>query len=201
MNGVRSRSLLDNIDPIFEKVQKLMLDKLTSKSNLSKDKISLLTQVLEDFISLFKIMDLVFLKLCILDPTTEEIENAEKGVQMLETIWRKLQLSITPKCHILFDHTIDQVKSHNDIADLLEDYVKHVHQTGEQLDHLVVHISSLFFCKKELVKIQHQWLSNDPLIQHQVQKVKEATKHWIRDSPTVLKFTKSSKMKDSKKVK
>ena len=141
------------IDPKFEKVRKMTLEKLKSKSSLVKDKISLLTWVLEDFISLFEIMDLVFSKLRILDPTAEEIESTEKGVQMLEFTWRKLQLSITPKCHILFDHTFHQVKSHNGIADLVEDYVKHAHQTGKQLDHLVARISSPFFCKKELVKI------------------------------------------------
>ena len=84
MNGVCSRQLLDNIDPKFEKVRKMTLEKLKSKSSLVKDKISLLTWVLEDFISLFEIMDLVFSKLRILDPTAEEIESTEKGVQMLE---------------------------------------------------------------------------------------------------------------------
>ena len=105
MNGVSIGQLLYNIDTVFEKVQKMMLDKLNSKTGLAKEKISLLMQVLEYFLSLFKIMDLVFSKLCILDPIAGEIESAEKGIQMLEFVWRKLQLSITPTCHILFDHT------------------------------------------------------------------------------------------------
>ena len=201
MNGVCSRRLLDNIDPIFDKVRKMMSEKLKTKSGLTKEKISLLTQVLEDFISLFDILDLVFSRLRILDPTAEEIESAEKGIQMLEFMWKKLQLSITPKCHILFDHTMDQVKSHNGIADLVEDYVEHAHQTGKQLNHLVAHISSPFFREKELVKIRRQWLTNDPLIQQQLQKVRETTKRRIEDSPTVLKCTKSSKKMDLKKVK
>ena len=36
------------------------------------------------------------------------------------------------ECHILFYHTMDQVKCHNGIADLVEDYVEHAHQTGKQ---------------------------------------------------------------------
>ena len=39
---------------------------------------------------------------------------------------------------MLFDHTIDQVRCHNGIADLIEDYVEHAHQTRKQLDHLAV---------------------------------------------------------------
>lgn len=49
----------------------------------------------------------MFLKLCILDPTPEEIESTEKAIEMLEMIWRTFKSSITPKCHILLDHTID----------------------------------------------------------------------------------------------
>ena len=114
---------------------------------------NILTKVLDDFHSCFEIMNLVFSRLHILDPTAQEIDSAEKAIQMLETMWRKLQLSITPKCYILFDHTIDQVKTHNGIADLVEDYVEHAHQVGKQLDHLVACLSSQNFCEKELTKI------------------------------------------------
>ena len=91
--------------------------------------------------------------LCILDPTAEEIDNKEKAINILEKKWRKSDLSINPKCHILFFHTIDQVKCHNSIADLVQDYVEHVHQAGRHLDQLVACINSQCFCQKEQVKI------------------------------------------------
>lgn len=86
-------------------------------------------------------MDIVFVKLCLLDPTPDEIESVEVATDMLEKVWRKLQLSITPKCHIMFDHIMDQVKEHKGIVDILEDYVEHAHQTGKQLDHLVAQMN------------------------------------------------------------
>ena len=200
MNGVCARRLLDNVDPIFERMHSLMLDKLRTNTRKTEKRVDILTKVLDDFHSLFEIMDLVFSRLRILDPTTEEIDSAEKAIQMLKTMWRKLQLSITPKCHILFDHTIDQVRTHNGIADLVEDYVEHAHQVGKKLDHLVARLSSQNFREKELMKIRRQWLGNDPLIQDQLQHVKVITKRQMRDSP-VTKITKRSKKKDSKKVK
>ena len=137
MNRVCNRSLLDNTDSIFNDIIKLMVDTLT-KRNQSQQWIKLLTSVLDDFVYLFELMDVVFSKLHILDPATlGEIRSTEKVIEELEAIWRKLQLSIPPKCHILFDYTMDQVKSHNIIADLVKDYLDHAHQAGKQLDHLV----------------------------------------------------------------
>ena len=109
-------------------------------------------------------------------------------------------MSVTPKCHILFDHTMDQVKAHNGIADLVEDYVEHAHQAGKQLDHLVARINSQCFRQKEMMKIRRQWLGNDPLIQQQLQHIHTITKRRYKDSP-VTKTTKKAKKKESKKVK
>ena len=75
MNGVCSRRLLDNIDAIFAKIHTLMLETLSKRRNVSKEQTDVLTLVLEDFISLFKVMDVVFVNLCILDPTPDEIER------------------------------------------------------------------------------------------------------------------------------
>ena len=106
-----------------------------AKRNQYQQQIKLVTGVLGDFVYLFELMDMVFSKLWILDPTLEEIKGTETAIEELETIWRNLQLSITPKCDILFEHTMDQVRSHNGITDLVEDYVKHAHQAGKQFDH------------------------------------------------------------------
>ena len=201
MNGVCSRRLLDNVDPIFDKIRKLMSDKLDQKKSLTQEKRDLLTKTLEDFYLLFEIMDVVFAKLRILDPTPDEIESMEVAIGMLEQVWRKLQLSITPKCHIMFDHIIDQVKEHNGIADLVEDYVEHAHQLGKQLDHLVARMNRQCFQQQELVKIRRQWLTNDPLIQKQLAHVKSNTKRRIKDSPLLSKCSTISKKKVLKKVK
>ena len=109
-------------------------------------------------------MDLVFLTLQILYPTLDEIEMTQKGILKLEEIWRKLDLNITPKCHILFHHTIDEMRKYNVMTDLAEDFIEQSHQTRKKLDLPVAHITNQCFCQQELVKIWPQLLANDPLI-------------------------------------
>ena len=55
MNGVCDRWLMDNVDPIFHKIWNLMLDKLKTRATQAKKWVKLLTQVLEDFHSLFEV--------------------------------------------------------------------------------------------------------------------------------------------------
>ena len=66
----------------------------------------------------------MFSTLQIFDPSPEEIEVAEKGITKLELMWRKLDLSITPKYHVLFTHTIKQVRKYNGISVLVEDFIE-----------------------------------------------------------------------------
>ena len=76
------------------------------------------------------------------------------AIQGLEKLWRELYLTITPKMHILTNHTIDQVIQFGGIVDKVEDFVEKFHQTGKRLDHLVAQMNSQCFRQKELVKIR-----------------------------------------------
>ena len=134
MNGICCRRLLENVDSIFSEVKDAMLECLEKRSEITSKQVEILTSVLNNFMKLFEVQqDLVFSKLRILDPMSEEIEGVEKGIQMLEKLWKKLDVNIIPKCHLLFDHVIDQVQEYNGIADLVE----HAHEAGKTLDHLV----------------------------------------------------------------
>ena len=164
MNGVCCWRLLDNVEDIFKEVREESMRTLRMKSNLKEKEIEILTSVLNDFFSLFQLLDLVFSRLRVCDPSTEEIGKTEKAIKKLETMWRKLELNITPKCHILFDHTIEQVVKRKGIADLAEDFVEKSHQAGKRLDHLVSRMNSQCFCQQELVKIRRRWLKSDPQI-------------------------------------
>ena len=106
MNGICSRHLLDNAESIFEEIQRLTLEQLKMKKDNNDKDVEILTTPLDGIISLFEIIDLVFSTLRILDLSPVEIEVAEKGILKLEEMWRKLDSSITSKCHMLFKHTI-----------------------------------------------------------------------------------------------
>ena len=122
------------------------------KNDTTERDVGLLTSVLDNFVSLFKITDLDFFTLQILDLAPDEMEIAEKGILKLEKMWKKLDSNILPRCHIVFDHTMDQVRKYNVIADIVEDFIKQSHQTRKELDHLVACMESQWFCQQELVK-------------------------------------------------
>ena len=131
MNGVCCRRLLDNTKVIFEKVINLVHEKVSMNIRRKNNNVSQLTEVIDTFESLFECMDVVFSKLRILDPTMEEINEMTVGIKGLETLWIELDLSMTPKMHILCNHTIKQVKRFGGIADKVEDFVEKSHQVGK----------------------------------------------------------------------
>ena len=101
------------------------------------EKITQLTKVIDTFRSLFDCIDLVFSKLRILDPTLAEVEEIKVSIKGLELLWNELDLSITPKMHILLEHTVEQVIRFGGISDKVEDFVEKSHQIGKRLDYLV----------------------------------------------------------------
>ena len=201
MNGVCCRRLLDNVEVIFSKIRKLATERLTTNSNRDFDRdIITLTSVIDKFEALFDATDVVFSKLRLLDPTTNEMETMEKGIKVLKQMWNDLDLVITPKVHILFTHTMIQVYHFGGIADIVEDFIEKSHQHGKKLDHLVARMSSQGFRKQELVKIRRQWLSSDPAVLSQLETVQQSRKRNSNHSP-LTKITKSKRAREKKKVK
>ena len=201
MNGVCCRRLLDNLDTIFPKIKALTSERLRLNKNRNYDvDLRVLTEVIDKFEYLFEITDLVFSGLRVLGPTEEEINETERAIAMLESTWKDLEIFVTPKAHILFDHTIDQMRFFEGISDLVEDFIERAHQIGKKLDHLVARMRSQGFQKQELAKIRRQWLSNDPEVLKQQSRVNISRKRKIADSPFV-KTTKIVKAREVKRVK
>ena len=146
MNGVCCRRLLDNIDTIFEEIRELCLERLllNKRRNVVSNEI-LLTNTINSFQFLFETMDNVFSGLRIISPVENKINNLQNAITVLESVWRELDLNITPKAHILFVHAVEQVRRFGGIADLVEDFIEKAHQTGKKLDHLVAQMCSQGF--------------------------------------------------------
>ena len=144
----------------------------------------LLTNTINLFQFLFETMDNVFSGLCIISPVENEINDLQNAIKMLESVWRELDLNITPKAHILFVHAVEQVRRFGGIADLVEDFIEKAHQTGKQLDHLAARMCSQGFRQQELVKIRRQWLQSDPLVSRQVSKIRETQRRKFKNIPS-----------------
>ena len=196
MNGVCCGLLLDETDVIFGKIKALVADKLKCSGNKSVIETNQIDSVLNTFKSLFDCMDVVFSKLCIIDPIEEDIEEMKMAIHGLEKVWRELDLTITPKMHILTNHTIDQVIRFGGIADKVEDFVEKYHQTGKRLDHLVARMNSRCFRQQELVKIRRQWISNDPSVEKRIVMIRQNQKSRI-ESMSIPCLNSNKKQKTS----
>ena len=146
-------------------------------------------------------MDVVFSKLRIIAPSETEINEIKVGIRVLETIWEELELSVTPKFHILVTHTVEQVIRFDGIADKVEDFVEKAHQIGKKLDHLVARMNSRCFRQQEMVKIRRQWLANDPLITKQLKTISQSRKRKLNNIPSLTKKEIKAKVKLEKRRK
>lgn len=150
MNRVPCCCLLDNLDVIFPKIRSLVRRRVWDNYKRSK-LISLeeLDNVLDTFVGLFETMDILFSLLSQYCPIEEEINKTDHCINKLwEYKWNKLELSHTPKLHILLDHTFHQVIIFSEIADLAEKFVEKSHQIGKRLDHITACMNSQHFCHK-----------------------------------------------------
>ena len=110
MNGVCCRRLLDNTELIFGKIEELIRNRMNDDNKTTHNvDLDSLTSVIVTFKKLFECMDVVFVKLQQIDPTVCEIEEMKVAIKELELLWNELELSVTPKFHILTVHTIQQV--------------------------------------------------------------------------------------------
>ena len=147
---------------------KLSLDRLSRNSNPNKISPDELIIALNKFQHLFQLTDLVFANLRILCPSRDEIKKTEESIRMFENKWRIMELSEPPKIHLLFVHTMNQVKEFGGIADMAEDFVEKAHQEGKKLDHLVARINTQSYRQQELMKIRRKWLVSDPEVRNQI---------------------------------
>ena len=145
--GVYCRRFLENMEKVMDELKKVSINRLHEVSGIEEidtNRCSLeqLTTTIEKFANLFRTIDVVFALLRIPDPSNGEVKEVTNAIKVLETLWIDLKLNVTPKIHILFNHTISQYKRYGGIANKVEDFVEKFHQVGKQLDHLVSRMSS-----------------------------------------------------------
>ena len=205
MNGVCCRRLLENLDEIFVKIEIVLSDKMKCKTIGTMEK-SHIDRTFGLFRDLFEVVDVVFYRLRMLDPTDDEIKQTKKAISVMKSLWDEIDLKQGPKLHILFDHTIIQVDLYAGIADLVEDFVEKYHQVGKKLDYLVARMSAQSFRQQELVKIRRQWLATNPHVHHQINTVHNKLKRKIKQQQPNSQFDGRSKLlseikKERKKIK
>ena len=90
---------------------------------------------------------------------------------MLEQLWNKIEINITPKAHVMFTHAVEQFEMFGGIADKVEDFIEKAHQLGKKLEYLTSCLpTNCYFCK-QLIHINRMWLQQNPDVLKQSKKV------------------------------
>ena len=181
MNGVCCLRFLNNVEEIMAKVSEVSHERLkTRRRSKKEDKMvcttDTLTKILADYTNLFRVMDLSFSLLRIPAPTKDEIKEARKAVFVLEHMWNKVEINITPKAHVMFTHAVEQFEMFGGIADKVEDFIEKAHQLGKKLEYLTSRLPTNCYRRKQLIHINRMWLQQNPEVQEQSKQVLTSSK-------------------------
>ena len=99
---------------------------------------------LVSFANLFQALDITLSRLRIKFSTDDEYDGLQSAIRVLRRIWTKMEFSITPKAHILFEHSAIQFRSFEGLVDKGEDFVEKAHQQGMRLLYITSRISANF---------------------------------------------------------
>ena len=123
---------------------------------------------------LFKAQDAVYAHLRLIKPTSVEIIETRRRIRVMKRLWHEMNLSETPKAHLIFEHAADDQAMFDGIGDKIEDPIEKRHQEQMRIDHILSKMHGGF---KARMKTQHryEWRNNDPGVLKQIQQVYKHT--------------------------
>jgi hypothetical protein len=170
LNGVCSRSFMTEAQSIFDELLVIFLDVddewLQTREITREEFENVVSAAVADYKDMFRLMDAAFSSLRTINPTLEECDEAQRRVDKVLVKWRAMDISITPKVHIIEDHTVPQMRYHGGIGDKGEDFVEASHQNGKREHRRTGRV--IFFKKRHNCAQKNEYINNDPAIQDQI---------------------------------
>ena len=78
---------------------------------------------------LCKVQDTVYAHFRLIKPTSVEIRiETRRRIRVMKLLWHEMNLSETPKAHLIFEHAADDQAMFDDIGDKIEDPIEKRHQ-------------------------------------------------------------------------
>ena len=207
MNGVCCKRLLQHINEILVVVKDEATTRLQQQIDAGVDRCTLqeLTSCFKLYRNLFRTLDHTFSLLRIPGPNEQEIDDIRKSLVVLESLWREIKISITPKAHVMFLHTLEQVIDFDGIADKVEDYVEKAHQIGNKLNHFTSRLKTKLYSHKQDIQIRRMLLHQDNDVKEQIISVRSSVKRSFRNThfrkDTAKKRRKLIRMEERDKIK
>ena len=125
---------------------------------------------LESYADLFQALDVTFSRLRTIYPTDDECDGLDLALRVLKRIWTTMAFSVTPKDHILFEHSSRQFRSFQGLVDKGEDFVEKAHQQGMRLKYITSRMSTNFEAKQKSM-LAIDWRRTNPNVENEQTKV------------------------------
>jgi hypothetical protein len=101
-------------------------------------------------------------------------KDLEAVLVQVEKMWRKLDLSWTPKFHGLREHSVDQLMASKGFMEMQEDWVEHGHQSGNR--DMNIYKSVKDYGKRSASMAMAESVRNNNMVQAKVEEVQQATR-------------------------
>jgi len=177
LTGMACRTFLTKEEEIMNDIIKEChkIREEREKENLSFTIISKeeLDELLLLYRETFQLLDATFSGLRIIAPTTEEINFTHRVIKLLKHYWvDKLELSITPKAHMVFEHAINDkgtgdMQKFGGLGDKTDEWGEKWHQTMEKVRNKVR--GMIGFKNQSKTIIKSLWRDSDPRVRRKLE--------------------------------
>ena len=148
-----------------------------SNVNTSEQTMTLesLDKMLDEHRILFQAQDAVYAHLRLINPSTEEMVETRERIQLMKILWLRMNLSETPKAHLIFSHAADDQERYGGLGDKIEDPLEKRHQEQLRVDSILNKMKG-GFKKQRQTQFKYEWRNTNPLVKEQIEFVKSRTK-------------------------
>jgi hypothetical protein len=192
-NGVSCRRIVGNSSDLTREIAAVLQAKKeqTCSADVIKEKIHQLDITLG-------LLNAAFYYLNIPHPNNEEKERASDAVKALSTQWRKIQLSVTLKAHVIEQHIVPCNNKYV-VGDKEESLIELGHQVGPRENHRYQGLKN--FRKKTEASLKVRSFDTHPLVKEQAQKVLQSTKRVHPTAAIATNKKEKAKTVDKKNIK
>ena len=112
---------------------------------------------------MFQAQDAVYAHLRLIDPTSTQMKETRAHIEIMEVLWARMDLSVTPKAHLIFVHADDDQEMFGGLGDKIEDPIEKRHQEQLRLD-AILNTMLCGFETRMHTQLKYEWRNSNPLV-------------------------------------
>ena len=179
LTGGAILKLLQNHDIIMDEItlvcHEYISNHQTNQYAMHMPSVTEFNDILDSHRALFKAQDAVYAHLRLINPSPDEMAETRERISIMKKLWVMMCLSITPKAHLIFDHSADDQLKYGGIGDKIEDPLEKRHQEQMRLDHILNKMTGCFK-HKMTTQLKYEWRNTHPLVMDHIDSVHSLTR-------------------------